>query len=136
MPITPHGGELIDRILTGDALKAAQERAVGLTKIVVNTYTSFDIDGIAKGIFSPLKGFMNEEQTRNVLDKMHLADGVPWTIPILLAVSKEEASKLATGEEVAIEDDEGDIVAILHLSEMFKMDHKAVSYTHLTLPTN
>jgi len=127
MPITPHGGELIDRILTGDALKAAQERAVGLTKIVVNTYTSFDIDGIAKGIFSPLKGFMNEEQTRNVLDKMHLADGVPWTIPILLAVSKEEASKLATGEEVAIEDDEGDIVAILHLSEMFKMDHKEIA---------
>jgi len=127
MPITPHGGELIDRILTGDALKAAQERAASLPKIQVDTYTSFDIDGIAKGIFSPLKGFMNEEQTRNVLDKMHLADGIPWTIPILLAVSEEQAGTLATGEDVAIEDDEGDIVAILHLSEMFKMDHKEIA---------
>ncbi len=127
MPITPHGGELIDRILTGDALKAAQERAASLPRIVVNTYTSFDIDGIAKGIFSPLTGFMTEEQTRNVLDKMHLSDGVPWTIPILLAVSEEEASKLATGEEVALEDDEGDLVAILHLSEMFRMDHEEIA---------
>ncbi len=127
MLIAPHGGELVDRVLTGDALKAAQDKAKSLPKIVVDAYAAFDIDGIAKGMFSPVTGFMNEAQTRRVLDTMHLADGIPWTIPLLLAVSQEVANGLTVGTEVAIEDDEGDIVAILHLSEKFTFDHAKIA---------
>jgi sulfate adenylyltransferase len=127
MSITPHGGELVERLLTGNALEAAQDKAKGLPKITVDTYTSFDIDGIGKGIFSPLRGFMNEKETRSVLDRMHLRDGVPWTIPILLAVSQEQADKLKEGSQVAIEDDQGDIAAILHLSEKYSIPHDEIA---------
>lgn len=122
MSIAPHGGELINRILTGTALAEAKEKAPSLPRIQVDTYTAFDIDGIAKGMFSPLKGFMNAEETRNVLDHMYLRPGIPWTIPILLAVSQADADRLETGTEVAVEDDRGDVVAILHLSEKFDVD--------------
>ncbi len=127
MSITPHGGELVERLLTGNALEAAQDKAKDLPKITVDTYTSFDIDGIGKGIFSPLRGFMNEKETRSVLDRMHLRDGVPWTIPILLAVSQEQADKLKEGSQVAIEDDQGDIAAILHLSEKYSIPHEEIA---------
>lgn len=127
MPIAPHGGELVDRLLTGNSLEAAKDKAENLPKITVDTYTAFDIDCIGKGIFSPLTGFLNEEETRNVLDKMHLRDGIPWTIPILLAVSHEDAGRIEVGKQVAIEDDEGDICAILHLSEKFNIDHKEIA---------
>ncbi len=123
MPIPPHGGELVERLLTGTALEAAKDKARDLPTITVDTYTAFDIDCIGKGIFSPLRGFMNEEETRSVLDRMHLRDGVPWTIPILLAASHEEADKVKEGSQVAIRDDEGDIAAILHLREKFSVDH-------------
>ena len=122
MSILPHGGVLVDRLLTGDALNAARAAAAHLPTITVDAYTAFDIDGIAKGLFSPLTGFMNQEQTRRVLDTMHLRDGVPWTIPILLAVGQGQADALTVGQAVAIHDDMGDLTAILHLSEKFSMD--------------
>ena len=70
MLIAPHGGELVDRILTGPAREEALAKAQKLPKVSVDTYASFDIDGIAKGLFSPATGFMNEAQVRRVLDTM------------------------------------------------------------------
>lgn len=122
MAITPHGGELVNRMLSGAALEEARQKAGSLPKITVNEYTAFDIDCIGKGIFSPLKGFMNEAETRGTLDNMLLRPGVAWTIPILLAVSQKEGGALEVGSEVAIEDDRGDVVAILHLAEKFGLD--------------
>ncbi len=122
MPSVPHGGALVNRLLTGTALENAQKQAAELPRITVDGYAAFDIDGIAKGLFSPLTGFMNEEQTRSVLDTMHLKPGIPWTIPILLPVAKADADKLEVGTPVAIEDDQGELAAILHLTEKFTPD--------------
>lgn len=127
MSIAPHGGELVERLLTGDACDAAKSKADDLPKISVDTYTAFEIDCIGKGIFSPLTGFMNEQQVRSVLDTMHLREGIPWTVPTLLAVSQDDADRLQVGSQVAIEDDEGEIAAILHLSEKFSYDHTEIA---------
>lgn len=127
MPIAPHGGELINRFLTGDALEAARVRAASLKTITVDAYTAFDIDCIAKGIFSPLTGFMGEAEVRSVLDTMHLRPGLPWTVPILLAVDAKEADGLEIGSEIAIRDDQGDIAAILHLAEEFAVDRRELA---------
>ena len=127
MNIAPHGGELVNRLLSGPALDAAKAKAVGLPRLKVDTYAAFDIDGIAKGLFSPLTGFMNEAETRSVLDTMHLRPGIPWTIPILLSASAQEADSFDVGGEIAIEDDLGDIVAILHLSGKFSLDRLEVA---------
>ena len=123
MSITAHGGSLVDRFISSPVEREqASARAASLPRIKVDAYAAFDIDGIAKGIFSPLKGFMNEEQTLRVLDSMELAPGIPWTIPILLAVSEEEGARLSPGTDVAIEDDRGELVAILHLASKFRLD--------------
>lgn len=127
MAIKPHGGVLINRLLDGAALKASEETAKNLARIQVDGYTAFEIDGIAKGIFSPLTGFMNAEQTQSVIDTMRLRPGIPWTIPILLHVSEAEAARLEPGQDVAIEDERGDTVAILHLAEKFRMDKKELA---------
>ncbi len=127
MPIAPHGGELVNRILTGAALESAQKKITSLPRIKVDEYAAFDVDCIAKGIFSPLKGFMGASEVRSVLDKMLLRPGVAWTIPILLAVSQEEGDTLKTGSEIAIENDRGDLVAILHLAEKFSLDVKELA---------
>ena len=125
MRITPHGGgQLVDRLLKGDALKAALDKVKSLPSIQVDAYAAFDIDCIAKGIFSPVTGFMNEKEVLSVINTMYLKPGVPWTIPIMLAVSKEEGEKLAVGSQIAIKDDTGEFVAILNLSEKFSVDHR------------
>ncbi|MCP4643310.1 MAG: sulfate adenylyltransferase [bacterium] len=127
MSLSPHGGKLINRFLTGDALDAARASAANLPALKVDTYAAFDIDCIAKGIFSPLTGFMNEAEVRGVMDGMHLRPGIPWTIPIVLSADKAQADAFEVGGDVAIEDDEGDIVAILHLAEKFDVDRGELS---------
>lgn len=127
MPIQPHGGTLVNRFLSPEKAARTLESAAGMPSIRVDAYTAFDIDCIAKGIFSPLTGFMNEEQTRRVLDAMELAPGIPWTIPILLAVSAEQASALETGAPVLLRDDLDEPVAVLHLAEKFSLDKKGLA---------
>ena len=127
MSIEPHGGELVNRVLAGSELKAAQDRAKKLKQIKISSFTAFDVDAIARGVLSPLRGFMNEEQTRSVLDKMRLRPGVAWTIPILLPVSQAEADTLGVGDQVALVDDTGSVAAILQLSEKFGIDKKELA---------
>jgi sulfate adenylyltransferase len=127
MSIAPHGGKLINRFLTGDVLKEATSRAESLPQFTVDAYVAFEIDCIAKGIFSPLEGFMSKAETQSVLDSMLLKPGVAWTIPILFSVSQEEGDKIAAGQQVALRDDRGELVAILHVSEKFGFDKQEIA---------
>lgn len=147
MSIAPHGGTLVNCFAEDNQKSALYAKAQGLPSISVDAYAAFDIDGIAKGIFSPLAGFMGEEETHRVLDSMELRSGLPWTIPILLPVSTKVADTLAIGDDVAIKDDSNQVVAILHLEEKFTLDkrflveqvyrtsdqaHPGVAYTYST----
>lgn len=122
MAITPHGGTLVNCFVADSGKAALLEKARTLPRITVDAYAAFDIDGIAKGILSPLTGFMGEADTLSVLDKMQLTCGAPWTIPNLLPVNAEVAAPLEVGGEIAIEDDLGNLVAILSLKEKFSLD--------------
>ena len=122
MSLLPHGGKLINRLLAGENLDAAREHAQTLPRLKIDTYAAFDLDGIAKGVFSPLTGFMGESETHSVLETMHLRPGIPWTIPILLSASADVADRFEPGMEIALEDDQGDIAGILHLEEKFRLD--------------
>lgn len=122
MAITPHGGTLVDRFVAPENKATLLEKAGKLPRITVDAYAAFDIDGIAKGILSPLTGFMGEADTHSVLDNMQLTSGVPWTIPNLLPVTAETAEKLEIGGQVAIEDDLGNLIAVLNLKEKFSLD--------------
>lgn len=127
MSLLPHGGKLIDRFVKGDRRQEVLEKVCALPRVKIDAYAAFDLDGIAKGIFSPLEGFMGEEETRRVLDDMHLKPGIPWTIPILLSAPREVADRLETGGMVALEDDEGEMAAVLHLREKFTVDKRELA---------
>ncbi len=69
-------------------------------KIEIDEDLIFDLEKIAIGAFSPLKGFMNEEEVFSVIEKMKLPDGFPWTIPVILQIKKEDFEKTVKGEKV------------------------------------
>lgn len=126
MMITPHGGTLINRLVPAARQDVLLKEAASLPEIQVDTYASFDIDGIAKGIFSPLEGFMGAEETARVLETMELRPGVPWTIPILLPVAAEVADTIETGGKIALKDDRGVVVAVMEVHEKFQLDRNAL----------
>jgi sulfate adenylyltransferase len=79
-----------------------------------------DLDMIACGALSPLEGFMGKMDYESVVDFMHLNNGLPWTIPITLAVKESEEGKYEIGKEIALFSDTGEALAILSLEEKFK----------------
>jgi sulfate adenylyltransferase len=123
--IAPHGGILVNRILTGDMLADAQARAESLKQVVLTDQNLADLEMIANGGLSPLTGFMNKADYESVVFKMHTASGLPWTLPITLAVSAEFASTVKEGEEIALVENATSgnrIVGILTVSEKFTYD--------------
>jgi sulfate adenylyltransferase len=111
--IRPHGGELVDRI---------GERPGDLDSLEVVTLTSrelSDLDMLASGALSPLEGFMAADDYEAVTDEMRLANGLPWALPVCLAVDSAPA-----GDRVALADVGGRPVAVLEVEDVYPYDRE------------
>src|SRR3990172_8558700 len=95
--IEPHGGKLVNRIMEGKEREALAEKARRLKKVTLNDRELSDLEMIAIGAFSPLEGFMKKDDYHSVMDNMKLSNGLPWTIPITLSVTKEKGWKRVVG---------------------------------------
>jgi len=120
--IPPHGGILVDRVLRGAAREEALQRAPHLRKIPLSPISISDLELIAVGAFSPLTGFMTRSDYLSVVADMRLTNGLVWSIPITLPVSRELADELREGQEVALVEPTGRILGILELAEKFTYD--------------
>ncbi len=117
--VEPHGGRLVNRVTKETPPKSYLDK---LFKIELDLPRQMDVEQIAFGTYSPLEGFMGHEELRSVIDTMRLPNGVIWPLPIVLDVSKEEAEYISPGEDVALTDSTGEIVAILHVTEKYPFD--------------
>ncbi len=122
--IPAHGGKLINRIVSAADREKLLSKAASLPKITLNSREMSDLDMIACGALSPLEGFMSQKDYESVVEKMRLANGLPWTIPVNLAVKKENEGQYKVGSEVALLDPQGIVLAILHVEEKYSPNKK------------
>jgi len=122
----PHGGKLVNRILKGTDRKRATETATSLEKVEVSRTLATDTENIANGVFSPLQGFMNQEELENVLNRKRLPNDVPWTIPIVLDVPEEKAKNLKEGDNLALYY-RNELLALLNLEEKYRIDKEELA---------
>ncbi|MCD6089679.1 sulfate adenylyltransferase, partial [Candidatus Bathyarchaeota archaeon] len=114
----PHGMKLVNRVVSGKRREALLREAEELPKIVISYSLAADLENIARGVYSPLEGFLVQEDYLHVLYDMRLLNDVPWTIPIVLDVDPEEISGIREGDEVAIK--YGDrLMAIMNVEEIY-----------------
>jgi sulfate adenylyltransferase len=119
--ISPHGGTLVNRVVNGKEREELARTARELPKLRLNTRQVSDLMMIANGAYSPIEGFLREADYREVIFNMHLANGIAWSIPITLAVGKEEARGLKPGNDVALYQDYR-LLGVLHLWEKYTYD--------------
>ena len=124
MTSRPHGGRLVNRVVTGRRRELLLEEAEELTKITLSDDWAVDLVNIAKGVFSPLEGFMVQEEFLSVLYDMRLPSDLPWTIPIVLDVSPEEISGVKEGDDITLTTKDGLILGLLHVEEIYGYDKK------------
>ncbi|CAN5571146.1 sulfate adenylyltransferase [soil metagenome] len=120
--IEPHGGELVDRRPPKDELEERKQQAAELKQVVVGARALSDLEMISTGVFSPLTGFMVQEDYKGVVENMRLASGLIWSLPITLAISQDEADSIDQGEEVALVDGDGRIVATMTVEDSYTYD--------------
>ena len=119
--IPAHGGRLISRELTGVERETLVERVPAMPRIDLRQREVSDLEMIANGAFSPLEGFMCEDDYTAVRGNKHLASGLPWTIPITLSTSDEIAASLGEGSDIALYSDDH-LLGVLHLRQKFRYD--------------
>jgi pyruvate kinase len=122
--IPPHGGKLINRVLPDPPDKGYLD---SLQKLKLDQNKQMDVEQIAVGTYSPLEGFMGQEDFLSVLTYTRLTNGIVWPLPIVLDVSEQDAALLSIGEIVGLTDEQGDVMALLHLDEKFRFDKDEMS---------
>jgi len=124
MSIEPHGGTLVNRVADAGERQALLAEAKQLPVIPVNNWTISDLDLIGVGAFSPLTGFMTQEDYESVVKDMRLASGLVWSIPITLAVEPELAATLGKGDRAALKGEDGVIYGIIDIESIYTVDQK------------
>lgn len=135
----PHGGKLVDKVIKNqEKIKEWKKKFKDLPKIRLDEEQIKEVKNIARGIFSPLEGFIGSKDFKDILDRLELADGTIWPIPIILDVDKQKAKELKIGQKIALVDEKDNHpVAILELREKYEYDKKAfASNVFLTLDEN
>ena len=124
LEIPPHGGVLVNRIAAPSERESLLEEAKSLRCIHLINRRMSDLEMIAIGAFSPLEGFMGRHDYESVVTNKRLANGLPWTIPITLAVSREEAKELHMDERLALIDRYENVTAIFRVEEKYAYDRE------------
>lgn len=116
----PHGGHLINRIATAAEKQEFLDQADKLPRITIDDRAASDLVMIAIGGFSPLIGFMGQSDYETVVTDMRLANGTPWSIPVTLSVTEDEAEPLKEGSWIRLDDSTGRFMGILELTQKYR----------------
>ena len=117
--INAHGGKLVNRVTDADPS--------GLFSVDISADLANDVENIADGIFSPLEGFLNQQDFESVISKGRLANGIAWTIPTVLDVDDDTGKKMKEAGEVLLKNPEGTGIAILHVEDVYSYDKQTMA---------
>jgi len=120
--IKPHGGRLVNKTVSEKDKEILKEKIFIFKSIKLEKRQISDLEMIATGAYSPLEGFMNKEDYESVVHNMRLSNGLVWSIPITLPVTKQEADHLEIEEDISLLNEFGTVLAILHLEEKYLYD--------------
>ena len=114
----PHGGELVDGFATDAESIQLRDEAGRLFARELNAREASDVEMIAIGGYSPLVGFMGQADYTSVVNSMHLANGLPWTIPVTLSIEEEDRHRAQPGNRIVLSW-QGEPLAVMSVEEQY-----------------
>ena len=118
--LSPHGGHLIERIAPWSASDLSRS---GIKTLPVREQVVRECINVAYGFFSPLEGFMSQEDVESVVERMTLANGYVWSIPIIFDISQQEIDELSIAEgDTLLLTHQDQPLAILETEQIFTYD--------------
>ncbi|WP_299646343.1 bifunctional sulfate adenylyltransferase/adenylylsulfate kinase [uncultured Jannaschia sp.] len=142
---TPNLTPIPELYVSYDSAQKLKAEAADLVSWDMTPRQICDLELLMNGGFNPLKGFLGQSDYESVVETMRLADGALWPMPITLDVSEAFAETIAEGQDIALRDQEGVILAMLSVTDIYRPDkareaemvygaddlaHPAVNYLH------
>jgi len=123
--VSPHGGRGLRPLqVAADELAEERRRAQSLPAVRITSREKGDLVMLGIGGFTPLEGFMANDDWQSVCNDLRLANGLFWPIPITLSTDKATADSLKIGGELALADpDDGALLAVMELTEKYRIDN-------------
>ncbi len=123
---TPYGGSLkISMDLGNEEKHIASLKGMTPVKPFIDFY--YDSLKLADGSYSPLEGFMNEEELEGVLKRKAMPNDLPWTIPIIFTLDASANDKVTAGEQIALLDQNERPYGIMDVETKFVLNKKQVA---------
>jgi len=134
----PHGGALVDLLVGAGEGAELANRAAGWPGWRLTRRQRCDLELLACGGFSPLRGFLGVDDYSAVCESMRLADGTLWPVPVTLDVPEEVATAARPGRSLALRDHDGALLGVMHVKESWRPDlaAEAVSVFGTTDPAH
>ncbi len=123
-PVLPHDGRLVELLAPPEREPALRREAMHLPGWELAPRQLCDLESLLTGAFSPLAGFMERADYESVLERMRLAEGALWPIPVVLDVDEEFARRLGNGARIALCDPEGAPLAVLAVNDLWRPDRR------------
>jgi sulfate adenylyltransferase len=120
--LIPHGGILVDRFFSKDEISARLNDISRMPALTLDARELADLELIATGAASPLEGFLGSADYHSVLERMRLADGTVWPVPLTLAVEEKQAESLVPGRPVALRDSSGRFWGTMEVRDLYTRD--------------
>lgn len=111
----PHGGSLIQAYEPSYNVSAIEK------ELEIDAIALSDLELIGVGLFSPLTGFIGKKDYESVVERMRLADGTVWSVPVTLPVSPSFAENLTEGEQIKLVH-KGEVYGVITVSEWYEPD--------------
>ncbi len=127
MSLLSHENVLVNRVLTAEGQARWKAKAASLPSITLNDELVKDVKNIARGVYSPLTGFMVQADFNRVVQEMKLTDGTVWPIPFVLDVSAETARAIKIGAPVLLTNVAKQPVAVLTVRDKYTFNAKTVA---------
>ncbi len=120
--VPPHGGTLVNRIVSDAEAATLRDEAAGLPRIELSAKQACDLEMIAIGAFSPLTGFVGKADFESICKDMRLASGTVFPIPVTLAVCDDVKGTLTDGGRAALYHADGTLMAVMDVAEIYAHD--------------
>ncbi len=143
----PNLAPIPELFVSYDSAQKLKLEAAELPSLDLSPRQICDLELLMNGGFNPLKGFMSEADYNSVVNDLRLTDGALWPMPITLDISEKFGKTIEPGQDIALRDQEGVILAIMSVTDkwtpnkaheaekVFGADdgaHPAVNYLHNT----
>ncbi len=120
--IEPYGGLPVDLQVTEERAEALKKEAFNLPSLDLDWRQVGELEMLLSGAYAPLRGYMGRADYESVLERLALADGTDWPLPITLQLKDRQADGLKTGDRVALRDGEGFMLAVLSVGEAWRAE--------------